>query len=131
MSSDHSDDDLMNPDVKIYVKDAQIQTNNYNYDHKLNMESIRESVDQLLKDEKIDKTCSIKIMKLVQNMERFNTQQMREKEIEIEKWKMECREHIVQERMSIKFNEILTTFTQRMNLLEEKLATYNVKGGRR
>lgn len=131
MSSDHSDDDLMNPDVKIYVKDAQIQTSNYHYDHKLSMENIRESVDQLLKDEKIDKTCSIKIMKLVQDMERLSTQQTREKEIEIEKWKIECREHIVQERMSVKFNEILTTFTQRMNLLEEKLATYNVKGGRR
>lgn len=124
--SNNSDDDDLNPDIRI--KDVQIQTDEKSM---LSMEDIRENADQLLSEEKIDKSCAIKIMKLVQDMERLTTMLLQEKDKEIHKWKMQCREHVVQERMSIRFNEILTTFTQRMNLLEEKTESSNIKGKRR
>lgn len=123
--SDSNDDD-MNPDVK--NKDINLQTHE---NSNLNMESIRESADQLLIQEEIDKSCAIKIMKLVQNMERLTAMLLQEKDKEIHQWKIQCKEHIVQERMSVRFNEILTTFTQRMNLLEEKVESCSTKTKRR
>ena len=101
LSNNSDDDDDLNPDIKI--KDVQVQTNDKS---RLSMEDIRASADELLTEEKIDKSCAIKIMKLVQDMERLNSMLLHEKDKEIHKWKIQCKEHTVQERMSIRFNEI-------------------------
>ena len=123
--SNNSDDDDLNPDIKI--RDVQIQTQDKSF---LTIEDIRASADELLSQEKIDKSCAIKIMKLVQDMERLSSMLLQEKDKEIQKLKIQCKEHIIQERMSIRFNEILGSFTQRMNLLEEKIESCNTKGKR-
>lgn len=124
--SNDSDDDDLNPDIRI--KHVQVQTDDKS---RSTMEDIRASADELLAQEKIDKSCAINIMKLVQDMERLCSMLIHEKDEEIQKWKIQCKEHIVQERMSIRFNEILTTFTQRLNLLEEKIESRHTKGKRR
>lgn len=102
LSNNSDDDDDLNPDIKI--KNVQVQTNDKS---RLTMDDIRASADELLTQELLQ-----------------------EKDKEIHKWKIQCKEHVVQERMSIHFNEILTTFTQRMNLLEEKIES-NTKVKRR